>query len=398
MRRHRVVFVQRSVPPDRSAAGKLLLDLASGLDARRFEVTVLAARVPVDAPREEWMGAVRILRVGRRGFSRASLVGRLSGLLGAWAALAWKAMRMPRPDVIVTLTDPPLVVALGAVVSRIRGCRHVHWAQDVYPEVAVAGGVLTEGSPVHRMLEAVADGALRRCDALVVIGRCMAERFERRGVRAWVVPNWSGIDASCVGDATVVEYRRMLGGENCTIALYSGNLGIVHDFDTLLDAAELLRDRGAGIAIGIVGDGPRGGWLRAEVARRNLENVRFLPSQPWARFPSLLASADVHLVTLRSEFSGLVVPSKLYDAAASGRPILFAGPLGSEAARAIRECAGGEVVANGASKQLADCLESWARDEPERRLLGANAVKLSADFPKAAAVAEFERLLEGRAA
>lgn len=396
-RRIRVAFIQRSVPPDRSAAGKLLLDLALGLDAERFEVTILAARVPTAAPREEVVGTVRIIRVGWLGFSRASFVRRLLGLLGAWSALAWNAIRIPRPDVIVTLTDPPLSVALGAAVARIRGCRHVHWAQDVYPEVAVAGGVLVEGSAVHRMLEEVANAALQRCDAVVAIGRCMAERFARRGIRACVISNWSGIDVLPVDETTVAEYRRILSEGARMVAMYSGNLGIVHDFDTLLHAADVLQKRGANIAISIVGDGPRGGWLRTEVASRALRNVHFLPCQPWERFPSLLAAADVHLVTQRPEFEALVVPSKLYDAAASGRPIVFVGPERSEVALAVRECDCGEVVENGDATLLADTLERWSRDSADRAVRGANAVKLSRRCPKDTAVARFERLLEGDA-
>lgn len=395
MRRIRVVFIQRSVPPDHSAAGCLLFDLATGLDPQRFDVTILSTRVPPDASSDERIAGIRIVRTAALKFSRSSVVGRLVGQLGAWAMLIRGAVRLGTMDVVVTMTDPPMIAAFGAGIARLRGCRHVHWAMDLYPEVAAAGGVLEQDSALYRLLEAVGAVGVRASNEVIAIGRCMADHFALRGVVVRVIPNWSRIETASVEDDVIVEYRTLLEANGRMLLLYSGNLGLVHDFETILDAAELLHHRRANAVIGVVGEGPRGDWLRGEAARRGLENMRFLPSQPWNRFPSLLAAADAHIVTLKPEFGGLVVPSKLYDAAASGRPILFVGPASSEAARVIEECVCGAAIPNGAAREFADCVERWIADAEERRVLGENAAALSRRFSREKAVEKFSEVLGG---
>lgn len=392
-RKRRVLFIQRSIPPDHSAAGSLVLDLASALDSDRFEVAILAAREPASASRFEAVDGVGIHRVGPSGFSRSSLVRRLVSLLGTWAALFVAALRVRKPDVIVSLTDPPLLVVLGTIVARLRGCRHVHWAQDLYPQVAAAGGVLAENSFVYRVLEKVSGRALAGCDEVVGVGRCMAERLRGMGVRnPRIIPNWARISNRTPGSGEIREIRQELGEPTDLVALYSGNLGMVHDFDTLLSAAEQC-SVGDGVVFAFAGDGPRKSWLVSEIARRGLKSARSLPSKSWERYPGLLAAADVLVVTLRPEFAGLVVPSKVYDAAAAGRPVLFIGPRECEAARMVESTGCGMVIPNGAAGAILAQLRAWKVDRDRSHAMGERSSPSPASVSRAAAIADFAKLL-----
>ena len=111
--------------------------------------------------------------------------------------------------------------------------------------------------------------------------------------------------------------RRAWGwGDRCVV-LYSGNLGLAHEFDTLLDAAEILRGERQ-LLFAFVGEGPRRDEVEREFARRGLTNVEFRPHVPRESLGDSLAAGDVHLVTMRDGIAGLVVPSKIYGILVAG--------------------------------------------------------------------------------
>ncbi|HRC26708.1 MAG TPA: glycosyltransferase, partial [Alphaproteobacteria bacterium] len=138
--------------------------------------------------------------------------------------------------------------------------------------------------------------------------------------------------------------------------LYAGNIGLAHPFETLLDAAEIVSARYPEIEFVFVGEGKGHERLALERARRGLTNIRQLPWQPMEQLRALMESGDVHLVSLRHDAAGLMVPSKIYSAFAVGRPCIFVGPQGSEAARLLSDTRAGTVVPQGNPGLLAETI------------------------------------------
>jgi glycosyltransferase involved in cell wall biosynthesis len=108
--------------------------------------------------------------------------------------------------------------------------------------------------------------------------------------------------------------------------LHAGNLGFYGAWDTLLAAAPQLAPEGIGIVF--VGDGAE--RPRVESAAKNIPNVRLLPFFPASKIPSVLAAADVHIITVRNGLEGVVVPSKMYGILAAAKPILAVTPRACE--------------------------------------------------------------------
>ena len=347
----RILFFQRSVPPDHSAAGALLFDLAKALRSLGWEVWIAGTRTDPDAAAEESLEGIRFVRASAPRVSKKSLRARSLALPATWLAMLQAVRACPRPDILVTMTDPPMSVCAGALFSKLAKCRHVHWSQDLYPQVAGAAGMLSPRGVIYRALERLATLALKDCDAVVAVGRCMQERLSRVGVASTLITNWSRL--SPLDEPPPPDGFRML---------YSGNLGRTHDFEGLQSAALLTESRRDGITWTVCGDGPQAASIG--------EGIERLPAVPWDRFPSLLANTHAHLITLRSEFCGLVVPSKLYDAAASGRPIIFAGPKDSECARAIQEHAIGLTVPDRDGPALAAAATTLAQNPELCRKMG----------------------------
>ena len=357
-----VCFVNRVYPPAPGATGALLAELAPALVDRGRRVTVLTGPAE-DAPRSEVTGdGVHVERVGALPFTRESTWRRGLAYASLFPAFLASALRLPAPDVIVTKTDPPMLKVLGPLLGRITGARTVHWAQDLYPEVAEGVGVIAENGLLARAMRRLSTAALRGHDHVVAVGRCMRDRLvQERGLapeRVTVHPNWPPASVHPVPhdeNAFRAEYDL----DDRFVVMYSGNMGLAHPFDAVLDAAARLQDERPEVVVLFVGEGPRKAALREQVERRGLSNVRFLPFQPRERLAESLSAADLHLVTMQPELEGLVVPSKLYGALAAGRPALFLGPPGSEAARLVREHDCGTVLSTPNGEALADAIADW---------------------------------------
>ena len=295
---------------------------------------------------------VEVIRVGTATFTRASHWRRALSYLTLYPQLMWQVWKLGRVDAVVSMTDPPLQVA-AVTLASCRAKKKIHWAQDVYPELAEELGVIPRGGLLARVLRFVSTWALRRQDEIVVVGRCMRGRLIARGIDAGkieVIPNWSPVAA--VPADVAAAMRRKLGWGEEFVALYSVNIGLAHDFETLVGVAKLLD--GSGVRMVFAGEGPRLEEVRRPTA--GLAQVTFLRPQPKEELGAFLAAADVHLVTVRAGLEGLVVPSKAYGILAAGRPVMYVGSAESEIAKLLNESGAGRVFPNGDARGLAEAL------------------------------------------
>jgi len=376
-----VCFLNRVYPPASGATGAVLAEMAEALVEKGWEVTVVTG--PADgAPSSEITSAgVRVERVGALRFTRESTARRALAYLSHYPAMLVRALRLETHDVLVTKTDPPMLKVLGPLLGRLTGARTVHWAQDLYPEIAEALGVIPTGGAFAGLLRRLSTAALRGHDHVVAVGRCMQERIVGRGLpepAVSVVPNWPPASVQPVPhDTNPFRTEHDLDGK--FVVMYSGNMGLAHPFDAVLDAADRLHGSHPDIQFVFVGDGPRKTDLQAQVARRGLDAVRFLPFQPFETLSQSLSGADLHLVTMEAEAEGLVVPSKIYGALAAGRPVAFLGPSRSEAARLLEDARCGTVLPNVSGASLAEAIARWHASDDERRAAGRRARGAVAD-------------------
>ncbi len=378
-----ILFLNRVYPPDSGASGRVLADLAGRFVAAGWQVTVVAGNGPSDAITPGGIHLVRTAAAHGRG---TAAIGRQLAALGA------AALRLPRPDLAMTMTDPPLLALLGPLLRR-RGTATVHWCHDLYPDLLpVLGRPLPP--PLPAALARAVRWAMAGHDAIVAIGRCMAARLGDGGIghrRILTVPNWP--DPVIVpNDPAAAALRAELGLRDRFIAMYAGNFGLAHRFAGLLAAAAALRDRRPDLAFVMAGDGARGGEVAAAVRRDGLHNVRLLPLQPRARLSALLGAADVHLATMASEAAGCMVPCKVYGALAAGRPCLLLGPDHGEAAELLVRSGAGAVLAPDDGAALAAWLQRLTEDAAARHAMAHRAPAAVAPYALDRAAAAFLHL------
>ncbi|MEI6321908.1 MAG: glycosyltransferase family 4 protein [bacterium] len=357
-----ILFINRVYPPDEGATGRVLEYLCRGLVAKGWTVSVLVTAGGRSSAGLSFKDGVAIHRIGGA-FSKKNLLLRAFGYALMIPSFFFKSLFLPRADVVVTMTDPPMLLVIGPLIRLFKGSRLVHWAQDLYPEVAEELGVFPKGGLAARVLTFLSSSTMRAHDRTVALGRCMRKRLLKRGLRddqIRVIPNTGVEQEIAVVPREDRGFRDRNGLGDDFIIEYSGNMGRAHEFETVLDAAVKLQDLGVtGITFLFVGNGPREAWLKEEVAQRNLQNVKFLPGQSSAVLGESLAAADLHLVTMRPRMEGLVVPSKFYGVMASARPCLFVGSLESEIAQVILELGIGEVTLPGESQRMVSVIQAY---------------------------------------
>jgi len=338
----KTIFVNRYFYPDYSATSQLLSDLTFDLASRGQEIHVITGCQLYGNPhasllQDESIRGVQVYRVRTSRFGRAKLWGRFVDYLTFYMGATWRLVQLIQPgDVVVAKTDPPMMSVCAAWAARIKQGVLVNWVQDLFPEVATVMDVngLRWTAP---MLKYVRNQSLRLGRSNVVLGELMAERLRKEGIpsdQITIIENWADGDAIRPIDKDDNPLVREWQLEGKFVLGYSGNMGHVHEFQTIIDAAEKLKSVD-NIVFVFVGDGIAQRWLALETARRGLANVRFLPYQPAERLPWSLSVPDIHFVSLRPSLEGLIVPSKFYGIAAAGRPIIHIGDSNGEIARVL---------------------------------------------------------------
>src|SRR5262245_28205997 len=284
------------------------------------------------------------------------LLGRAIDYLSFYVSMAVGLLKLARAqDIVVPMTDPPMLGVLAGPIVRLKGGRVVNWLQDLYPEVALAVGTRFLSPIVAELIQGFRDRSLRAADCNVVIANAMAERVSTLGVsneRIKVIHNWVDDHALSPIPAHENPLRRAWGLEHKFVVGYSGNLGRVHDIDTVLLASAELID--CQIVFLCIGGGAQYEALKETVEKRGLAQLfQFMSYQTETDLPYSLSAADVHWLSHKPEFEGLVFPSKFYGIAAVGRPIIAITSRQSELAELVSHYQCGLVIEQGDGKTLA---------------------------------------------
>jgi colanic acid biosynthesis glycosyl transferase WcaI len=365
----RLIFVNRFFFPDHSATSQILSDLAFHMAGAGREVHVVTSRQNYDdpgaaLPDQEISNDVRVHRLASTQFGRSALLGRSIDYVSFYRSVRQRLAELARHgDIVIAMTDPPLLSIVAMAPAHRNGARLINWLQDIYPETATVLGVPFMRGPVAASLAALRNRSLRQAEATVVVGDLMARRIASLGApaaRIHVIANWCNDEEIRPIGPDGNPLRREWGLAGKFVLGYSGNLGRAHEYDTLLAAAEQLRDDARFIFL-MIGGGNRFEELAAVVKQHRLDSsFRFMPYQERPMLPYSLSVPDAHWLSLNPNLEGLIVPSKFYGIAAAGKPVIFIGDKDGEVARLVRQHSCGLVVAPGDAATLVDTLRRWS--------------------------------------
>src|SRR5579863_10341667 len=339
MRPLHVLLLNEYFPPDTAATAKNAALVAEALAERHF-VTVIAGRPSYDPLerhppyllRRRMEGNLVIEHVGSTGFSRLHMKGRLANYFSYLVLAGPRALSM-HPDVVLAMTDPPIEGIVGASIARFLGRPFVYNIRDLYPDMAVAAGILRQRRWTDSW-EACHRRALRQAARVIVLGEDMREHIIEKGVdSARIVVIRDAVPFPEFLPPIDQGIVREIRGEFRFVLIHAGNLGFSGAWQTLIYAAQMLESEGVGLVF--IGEGAM--KIRIQEDAQNCRNVRFLPFFPASGIPAVMAAGDVHVVTIKRGLEGVIVPSKLYNILAYGRPILALATELAEVTRLVQQ-------------------------------------------------------------
>lgn len=402
----RVIFVSLDFYPDDQAASQLFVDLLLRLAGEGVAITVLCG-FPMGTstgysgrvPRSENLHGIEIIRCGfqvkdkRRLLLRAILY--TSFLVHAW----WRLVRLGRNSLVFGVTSPPFNAQLLWAASWVGRFPYQYMFLDIYPEALCALGRLHPRSLLARGWRFLNRLSYRRATALAVLGRDMIPLLERHyGIhpnRITYIPHWSAVEVEEPIPFSQTPLARRLGIQDKFVVQYSGNMGLLHDMETLVRAAHRLRDD-AHIHFLFIGKGRRRRAAEALARELDVPNITWLDFVPRARLPETLSCCHAALISLRQGMEGVAVPSKLYGILAFGRAVLAQVPRESEIAYVVEEERCGLMVEPGDVEELARAIRSLASNPELTRQMSANARRAyRSKYTIEQAVGAFKALWEG---
>lgn len=353
--------------PDEVVSSVHFTELCTGLVERGWDVTAYPStrdcrKIYKEYSRRDQFQGAKIRRIWRPAWRQSAGIGRI--LNAAWMLTAWARLAMKRgstPDVVILGTDP-IGSILIAIVWRFFKPKTtiVHWCFDLYPEAAYAEGLLDKHSLIARVIHPLLRKAYLSCDLIVDIGPCMRElllRYDSTLHTATLVP-WALDEPSDVLQIPTSE-RKLLFGDAPLGLLYSGSFGRAHSSESLLKLIRVLKEDGVRLAFSVRGN--REHALRTAVQIDD-SNVTFAPFAAAEKLAERLACANVHVVSLRDEWTGAIVPSKSFGALAIGRPLLFCGDPNSSISRWIEKYNLGWVLTKDNVSKIASDLRTFMND------------------------------------
>jgi colanic acid biosynthesis glycosyl transferase WcaI len=299
---------------------------------------------------------VEIVRVSSTAFERANLGLRALNYASYIGSSLLQGLTGPRPDLVLCMTDPPMVGDVGLAIARRFGVPLLVISEDVFPEIATQLGRLNNRVLVATLRQLIGL-YLKRADRVVAIGDTMRSRLEEKGApadRIRVIPNW--VDTEAISPRPLDNaWSRLNRLSGKFVVMHSGNIGHAQNLETLVRATTFLRDLDK-LSVVLIGGGARYLDLVRLAQRLHADKLRSLPYQSRDVLPESLSSAHLHFVGLAEGLAGFVVPSRLYGIMAAGRPVVVAADPESETAQVVERIGCGIVIPPSRPELLAEVI------------------------------------------
>ncbi len=403
----RIALVNQFFPPDLAPTGHLAASLAQHRVAEGDVVSVICGRGPYVRGSPVARGSSdanpRDFRLWTPGLGKDSVLRRVLDYAWFYLTAAVRLLLLPRQDVIIALTTPPFIAWAG-VLHRVlhRSSRLILWCMDCYPEALTRAGLIGEHGVIARFLRWQNRMLFRQIDHAVCLDEAMRRLLFGQYVRPGgapstsVIPNWEPVGRFRASPSPMKwELADQLGLGSRLLVLHIGNAGYGHDFATVAEAAEALRDEP--VSFLFVGGGERWKSLQQAKRERALSHWHLRSYLPAAELNEAMAAADCALITLRDAFLGVISPSKLHAALAMGLPILYIGPEGGNVDQAIRRFDCGVSLRHGDAQGVADFLRRLQQDDSYAAGLRRRAhMAFEAAYSDRTTLPAFDRVIQGQ--
>lgn len=378
----KILLITQVFYPDTVSVSQHLTDLAKKFVVNGHDVTVLTSCYPYEEKshryeRLENYQGIKIIRLWQSSFGKVGFLARLSDFATYYFSITIKLLfiKSGKFDLIVGTTVPPLLSFVGVLVSKIKGIKFHYWVMDLQPELSISSGLIKSGSFSAKFFMILGNYIIRNSTVIISLDRFMTQYLCSRGAKVESVKTiavWPVMEKTYSGDRMSNPFRLENEFGDRVVIMYSGNHAYVHQLDTLLEAALILKENSRFLFV-FVGGGVRKKDVTEFKLKHQLGNIVQLPFQPRENIHNSLGSSDIQVVILGDGQVGYTHPNKVYGAMYIGKPILYIGPAESHVADLLNDLEGNISVEHGESKLLADRIEQlFSRSWDEINRIGEN--------------------------
>ena len=409
----KILIISEPFYPQVAACNQLLLDLCEDLAKAGYNVKVvtgnpsemLKQKQKRNILRQENYKGIEIFRLRNTTFNKYRIAGRVVNYLTFHFLVFFHILFYERPNLVFVLSTPPFISFHGLMLKMLKRSKVIYNVQDLFPDLAVELGKLKNKQFIG-FLKKLSDLIIKKVDKVVVIGEFMKKRIRGELLRGTnisnnhivTIHNWADGDKIKVlrEDIENNYLKKKWGLEGRFVVLYSGNIGYLHEFDTVISAAECFAKRGLReIVFVFIGEGIKKNYIKKKVNEKGLNNILFFPYQPQEMLTYSLGLANVSLVTLEKGFEGMLVPSKIYGVLASGRPVIAVVGEESEIVEIIRKGKCGKIVKIGDCKALVNSILNYYKDPQKCNEEGMNGRRyFEKNFDRKIATEKYIKVIE----
>ena len=393
----KIAIVTQYFFPSQAATSQLMTDLVKGLAEHEIQVNVFTG-IQSNGSNSESLNAVKIDRAFATIKSSTNIFSKItSSIFFLVGALWYVIFSVPINTPLLIASNPPYAGILGILFNIVRRGKYYFLLQDIFPESAVMSEIIKQNSILYQFFNKLIYLTYKYSEYIIVLSTSMQEFLEKKypdlKPKIKVIENWAIEDIPVVSKPENNFAQQHELDEIFTV-LYSGNLGRLHDIETITEAAKILKDEP--IKFVFIGDGAKTKIVNQAIENYQLQNILLLPYQPRELLPLSLTACDISLVSLIPGAESIVAPSKLYGMLAAGRGIISISVPNSYIDKLLTNSGCGVNVPPDNPQQLADIIRQLARDNQKVKSMGEMARQLyETRYTFKRALEEYKKLLSG---
>ncbi|MEI1376496.1 glycosyltransferase family 4 protein [Nostoc sp. UHCC 0926] len=383
--------------PSHAATAQLMTDLAKGLSQKGYQVNIFTGTQAKDTTSELSNQAIINRAFSPIPASTSILSKIIISIFFLLGALKYVIFLLPCTTPLLIASNPPYAGILGTIFKILRGGKYHFLLQDIFPESAVMSGIIQQNSFLFIFFKKLMYLTYKYADNIIVLStsmQCFLEnKYPELKEKIKVIENWAVEDIiSC--DKQANDFAEQYNLDKVFTVLYSGNLGRLHDIETIAEAANILKN--APIQFVFIGDGAKTKVLKQAIQSNKLKNILLLPYQPREILHLSLTACDLSLVSLIPGAESIVAPSKLYSMLAAGRGIIAISSANSYIDQLLTNSGCGINTPPNNPQHLANLINELASDSIKVKLMGEKSRQVyESKYTFKQALAEYEKLLFG---
>jgi glycosyltransferase involved in cell wall biosynthesis len=400
-----LIILSQYFYPEVASTGQLLTELAEDLVEYGYKIKVYTGKPSYyknveKYKKKELYHGIEIHRLFNTCLNKNSKLGKIFNSLTYFISIVFKLLSSKDRYPLLIVSNPPFLPIVGLLFNKIKKQKYVFLIHDIYPDIAIKLGYLKENSFIARIWDKFNYHILRNTERIIVLGECMAEIIKRKylpnnNIKIEIIHNWADEEFILPIKKENNWFTKKYHLENKLVISYSGNIGLFQDLETIIRAANKLKDYDD-ILFVFIGDGGGLNELKKMVEEKYLTNVLFLPYQPKDYLPYSLTSSDISIVALEKGVEGLAVPSKIYGILASGRAVLGLVGENCEVANIIKNAKCGFRVNQGDVDGLVEKIKYMYQNPELLKNMGVNSRKYFVEhFTRKQMTKKYYEIFEG---